>query len=36
VSLIPFGLGFLWQLWDKDKLTWHDRIAGTRMLHYPK
>lgn len=36
VSLIPFGLGFLWQLWDKDKLTWHDRIAGTRMLHYPR
>jgi uncharacterized RDD family membrane protein YckC len=36
VSLIPFGLGFLWQLWDKDRLTWHDRIAGTRMLHYPK
>ena len=36
VSLIPFGLGFLWQLWDKDKLTWHDRIAGTRMLYYPK
>lgn len=36
VSLVPFGLGFLWQLWDKDRLTWHDRIAGTRMLHYPK
>lgn len=36
VSLIPFGLGFLWQLWDKDGLTWHDRIAGTRMLYYPK
>lgn len=36
VSLIPFGLGFLWQLWDKDSLTWHDRIAGTRMLYYPK
>ena len=36
VSLIPCGLGFLWQLWDKDSLTWHDRIAGTRVLHYPK
>ncbi len=30
------GLGFLWQLWDKDKLTWHDRISGTRMVYYPK
>lgn len=36
VSLIPIGLGFLWQLWDKDRQTWHDRIAGTRMMHYPK
>ena len=25
LSWAPAGLGFLWQLWDKDKLTWHDR-----------
>ncbi len=31
-----FGLGFLWQLWDKDKLTWHDRASGTRLRYYPK
>lgn len=36
VSWAPAGLGFLWQLWDKDKLTWHDRISGTRLVHYPK
>lgn len=36
LSWAPAGLGFLWQLWDKDKLTWHDRISGTRMVHYPK
>ena len=36
VSWAPAGLGFLWQLWDKDKLTWHDRISGTRIVHYPK
>lgn len=36
VSWIPAGLGFLWQLWDKDKLTWHDRWSGTRLTHYPK
>jgi uncharacterized RDD family membrane protein YckC len=29
-------LGFLWQLVDKDKLTWHDRISGTRLVYYPK
>ena len=36
VSLLPFGLGFFWQLVDKDGLTWHDRISKTRIVHYPK
>lgn len=36
LSWLPLGLGLLWQLWDKDKLTWHDRISGTRLIHYPK
>jgi len=36
LSWAPAGLGFLWQLWDKDKLAWHDRISGTRLVHYPK
>lgn len=36
VSWLPFGLGFLWQLWDKDGLTWHDRISGTRLVHHSK
>jgi uncharacterized RDD family membrane protein YckC len=36
VSWAPFGLGFLWQLWDKDRLTWHDRISGTHIVYYPK
>ena len=36
ISWLPLGLGFLWQLWDKDRLTWHDRISGTRLVHYPK
>lgn len=36
ISWAPCGLGFLWQLWDKDRLTWHDRISGTRLVHYPK
>jgi len=36
VSLIPFGLGFLWQLIDKDRLTWHDRLSKTRLVYYPR
>ena len=36
LSWAPLGLGFLWQLWDKDGLTWHDRLSGTRLRHYPK
>ncbi len=35
LSWLPLGLGFLWQLWDPEKLTWHDRISGTRTVHYP-
>ncbi|MDH3372866.1 MAG: RDD family protein [Gammaproteobacteria bacterium] len=36
LSWLPLGLGFFWQLWDKDSLTWHDRLSGTRLRHYPK
>jgi uncharacterized RDD family membrane protein YckC len=27
VSLFVFGLGYLWMLWDKEKQTWHDKMA---------
>ena len=33
-SWLSLGLGFLWQLWDKQNLTWHDRLSGTRVVHY--
>ena len=36
LSWLPLGLGFLWQLWDKERLTWHDRLSRTRLVHYPK
>lgn len=36
VSWLPAGLGFWWQLWDKDQLAWHDRLSGTRLRYYPK
>ena len=36
LSWLPAGLGFWWQLWDKDKLCWHDRLSGTKLKYYPK
>jgi len=36
LSWAVLGLGFLWQLWDKEGLTWHDRLSGTRLRHYSK
>lgn len=36
VSWLPLGLGFWWQLWDRDGLAWHDRLSGTRLCYYPK
>lgn len=28
-------LGFLWALWDEDRLTWQDRISQTYVTHAP-
>lgn len=36
LSWLPAGLGFWWQLVDRDHLTWHDRLSGTRLCYYPK
>jgi uncharacterized RDD family membrane protein YckC len=36
LSWAAVGLGFLWQLWDSEQLTWHDRLSGTRLRYYPK
>lgn len=36
LSLMPFGLGFFWQLVDADNLAWHDRLSGTRLRYYPR
>lgn len=32
LSLALFGLGFWWSWRDREKLCWHDRLAGTRMV----
>jgi uncharacterized RDD family membrane protein YckC len=36
LSWLPLGLGFWWQLWDPQQLTWHDRLSQTRLRYYPK
>lgn len=36
LSLLCLGLGFLWVLYDHDKLSWHDRLSGTKLMQLPK
>lgn len=33
LSGLPFGLGFLWALWDPNKQAWHDKLVGTVVVH---
>ncbi|MGV8932032.1 MAG: RDD family protein [Luteimonas sp.] len=35
-SLLLAGLGFWWALFDRDRLTWHDRASGTRIVRRPR
>ncbi len=35
-SFIVLFLGFLWMIWDRDKQTWHDKIAGTVVIRVPR
>lgn len=32
LSGLALFLGFLWVLWDKEKRSWHDKMAGTVVL----
>ncbi len=32
VSSIPIYLGFFWMIWDGNKQTWHDKIAGSIVV----
>ena len=36
LSWLPLGLGFFWQLWDRERRTWHDRLSHTWLNHYPR
>lgn len=36
LSLLCGGLGFWWAVFDRDRLTWHDRLSGTRLVKLPR
>ncbi len=35
-SFVVFFLGFFWAGWDREKQSWHDKIAGTIVVQVPK
>ena len=35
-SWLPLGLGFLWSLFDKEGLAWHDRYSMSELVVIPK
>jgi uncharacterized RDD family membrane protein YckC len=36
VAGIPLGLGFIWVVFDSKKQGWHDKLAGTVVVHVPR
>jgi uncharacterized RDD family membrane protein YckC len=36
LSWAALGLGFLWVLFDRERMAWHDRLSGTRLVLVPK
>ncbi len=36
ISTIPLGLGFIWVAFDPRKQGWHDKLAGTVVVHAPR
>lgn len=36
LSILVLGLGYLWVLIDRDGLSWHDRLSGTRLVMVEK
>jgi len=35
-SGLPLFLGFIWVAWDSRKESWHDKVAGTRVVVAPR
>lgn len=36
LSAFALGLGFFWAGWTKERLAWHDMIAGTAIVKVPQ
>lgn len=36
LAWLPAGLGFIWSLFDRERLAWHDRLSHTRLVITPK
>lgn len=36
LSALALFLGFLWTAWDREKQSWHDKIAGTIKVRVPR
>ena len=36
ISILIFGSGFIWALFDRDRQYLHDRLAGTRIIRLEK
>jgi uncharacterized RDD family membrane protein YckC len=36
LSLFVMGLGFIWVVFDDQRQSWHDKIAGTTVVRVPK
>jgi uncharacterized RDD family membrane protein YckC len=32
LSFLVFALGYLWMIWDKEKQTWHDKLANAVVV----
>jgi uncharacterized RDD family membrane protein YckC len=32
LSALPILLGYFWMLWDKEKQTWHDKLANAVVV----
>lgn len=35
LSWVALGAGFWWCLLDRERLAWHDRLSGTRLVRTP-
>jgi uncharacterized RDD family membrane protein YckC len=32
LSALPFFVGYLWMLWDRERQTWHDKLTTTVVV----